>query len=371
MLQPLRCCVALICAGPFTPQNDAEHGMAALDTHKIPTTIVTGFLGSGKTTLIRHLLERAQGRRLALIINEFGDVGVDGEILRTCGVASCPEENIIELANGCICCTVADDFVPAIEALLSRGDQPDHIIIETSGLALPKPLVKAFDWPTIRSRLTVDGVIAVVDGAAVLAGTFADDPEMVAAQRAADPSLDHDNPLEEVFEDQLLCADMVVLNKSDLLTEDEKTRAREQIAAVLPRAVKIVITSEGKVDPELLLGLEAAAEDEIESRKSHHDDEPEHDHDEFESFVLNVGPLSDPERFIAKLSAIAEQHDVLRMKGFFEVAGKPMRLLVQGVGRRFRQNFDRPWHKDESRQGRLVVIGETGLDRAAIAAAVG
>jgi cobalamin biosynthesis protein CobW len=345
--------------------------MAAIDTHKIPTTIVTGFLGSGKTTLIRHLLERAQGRRLALIINEFGDVGVDGEILRSCGVASCPDENIIELANGCICCTVADDFVPAIEALLGRGDKPDHIIIETSGLALPKPLVKAFDWPTIRSRLTVDGVIAVVDGAAVLAGTFADDPEMVAAQRVADPSLDHDNPLEEVFEDQLLCADMVVLNKSDLLTEDEKTQAREQIAAVLPRAVKIVVTSEGKIEPELLLGLEAAAEDGIEARKSHHDDEPEHDHDEFESFVLDVGPVIDPEQFIARLSTIAEQHDVLRMKGFFEVAGKPMRLLVQGVGQRFRQNFDRPWHKDETRQGRLVVIGETGLDRAAIAAAVG
>ncbi len=345
--------------------------MAAPDTHKIPTTIITGFLGSGKTTLIRHLLEQAKGRRLALIINEFGDVGVDGEILRSCGVASCPEDNIIELANGCICCTVADDFVPAIEALLSRGEKPDHIIIETSGLALPKPLVKAFDWPTIRSRLTVDGVVAVVDGAAVLAGTFADDPDLVAAQRAADPSLDHDNPLEEVFEDQLLCADMVVLNKSDLLSADEKTQARDQIAAILPPAVKIVVTSEGRIDPELLLGLEAAAEDAIETRKSHHDDEPEHDHDEFESFVLDVGPLSDPDQFVLRLSSIAEQHDVLRMKGFFEVSGRPMRLLVQGVGRRFRQNFDRPWHKDELRRGRLVVIGEAGLDRAAIAAAVG
>jgi len=344
--------------------------MAAPDTHKIPTTIVTGFLGAGKTTLIRHLLEQAQGRRLALIINEFGDVGVDGEILRGCGVDSCPEENIIELANGCICCTVADDFVPAIEALLSRGDRPDHIIIETSGLALPKPLVKAFDWPTIRARLTVDGVVAVVDGAAVLTGTFADDPELVAQQRAADPSLDHDNPLEEVFEDQLLCADMVVLNKSDLLSPEERAEARAQIAAVLPRAVKIVATSEGRVDPGLLLGLEAAAEDDIEARKSHHDDAPEHDHDEFESFILNVGPLTDPEQFIAKLSAIAEQHDVLRMKGFFAVADKPMRLLVQGVGRRFRQHFDRPWRKDEPRHGQLVVIGEAGLDRAAIAAAV-
>src|ERR1700691_2690675 len=154
---------------------------------KIPVTIVTGFLGSGKTTLIRHVLENAGSRRLALIINEFGDVGVDGAILKTCGIDSCPDEAIIELANGCLCCTVADDFIPAMEALLARSPQPDHIIIETSGLALPKPLVKAFDWPEIRTRLTVDGVIAVVDGAAVAEGRFADDPAKVAEQRLNDP----------------------------------------------------------------------------------------------------------------------------------------------------------------------------------------
>lgn len=344
--------------------------MAAPDLQKIPATIVTGFLGAGKTTLIRHLLEDARGRRLALIINEFGDVGVDGEILRGCGVESCSEDNIIELANGCICCTVADGFVPAIEQLLSRGEKPDHIVIETSGLALPKPLVKAFDWPSIRSRLTVDGVVAVVDGAAMLVGTFADDPELVAAQRAADLALDHDNPLEEVFEDQLLCADMVVLNKTDLLSDEERAAAKAQIAAVLPRAVKIIATSEGRVDVDVLLGLQAGTEDDIDSRRSHHDDEEDHDHDEFESFVLEVGPVADPEQFVARLGIIAEAHNVLRMKGFFEVANRPMRLLVQGVGRRFRQNFDRPWRKDESRRGQLVVIGETGLDRAAIAAAL-
>src|SRR5271169_1264183 len=127
---------------------------------KTPVTIVTGFLGAGKTTLIRHVLENAKGRCLALIVNEFGDVGVDGDILRSCGIESCPDENIVELANGCLCCTVADDFVPAIEALLGRDRKPEHIIVETSGLALPKPLVKAFDWPPIRSKLTVDGVIA-------------------------------------------------------------------------------------------------------------------------------------------------------------------------------------------------------------------
>jgi cobalamin biosynthesis protein CobW len=344
--------------------------MAVTDIGKIPTTIVTGFLGAGKTTLIRHLLENAQGRRLALLINEFGDIGVDGEILRGCGVESCPEDNIIELANGCICCTVADDFVPAIETLLSRPQKPDHIVIETSGLALPKPLVKAFDWPSVRARLTVDGVVTVVDGAAVAAGRFAHDPTSLAAQRDADPALDHDNPLEEVFEDQLLCADMVVLNKTDLMSDAENQDVRRQIAAVLPSGVKIIATAEGRVDAEVLLGLDAAAEDDVAARKSHHDDEEDHDHDEFETFVVDVAPIADPERFAAKLAAIAARHDVLRMKGFFAVADKPMRLLVQGVGKRFRQQFDRPWKPGEARVGRLIVIGEAGIDRSAIAAAI-
>lgn len=338
---------------------------------KIPVTIVTGFLGSGKTTLIRHVLEHAQGRRLALIINEFGDVGVDGTILRSCGIDTCPDENIVELANGCLCCTVADDFIPAIEALLARTPQPEHIIIETSGLALPKPLVKAFDWPEIRTRLTVDGVIAVVDGAAVADGRFADDPAKLAAQRAADGSIDHENPLEEVYEDQLLCADMVVLNKADLLTAETARRVVAEIRAAVPRAVKIVETREGRVDPAVLLGLGAAVEDDLAQRPSHHDTEEGHDHDDFESFVVDIPATTDPAALVTRLAAVAEQFDVLRMKGFVEVSGKPMRLLVQGVGQRFRQQFDRPWAPGEPRRGRLVVIGERGLDRAAITAALG
>ncbi|MCW6510649.1 cobalamin biosynthesis protein CobW [Lichenifustis flavocetrariae] len=337
---------------------------------KVPVTVITGFLGAGKTTLIRHLLEKSAGRRLALIVNEFGDVGVDGEILRACGIASCPDENIVELANGCLCCTVADDFIPAIEALLARTPRPDHIIVETSGLALPKPLVKAFDWPAIRAKLTVDGVVAVVDAAAVAAGRFADDPEKLLAQRAADASADHDNPLEEVYEDQLLCADLIVLNKADLLSESEIGTVRGDVQAVVPRAVKIVTTSEGRLDPAILLGLEAAAEDDLAARPSHHDMEEGHDHDDFDSFVLDVPALDDPAKFVERLKQVAEEHDVLRMKGFLEVRGKPMRLLVQGVGTRFRQQFDKPWLTGANRQGRLVVIGEKGLDQAAIAAAL-
>lgn len=335
---------------------------------KIPVTIITGFLGAGKTTLIRHVLEHSQGRRLALVINEFGDVGVDADILRGCGVESCPDENIIELANGCICCTVADDFIPAIEALLARKPQPEHIIIETSGLALPKPLVKAFDWPEIRAKLTVDGVIAVVDGAAVSDGRFVDDPIKVAAQRAADPNLDHENPLEEVYEDQLLCADMVVVNKVDLLNEAALKRICSDITAQIPRAVKIVTTRDGKIDVNVLLGLSAKAEDDLTNRYSHHDAEEGHDHDDFDTFVLELGPVDDGAKLVELLAEVAAKHDVLRMKGFISVANKPMRLLVQGVGSRFQQQYDRPWHAQEERSSRIVIIGEKGMNKSAITA---
>jgi cobalamin biosynthesis protein CobW len=327
-------------------------------------------LGAGKTTLIRHVLENAKGRRLALIINEFGDVGVDGEILQSCGIESCPEENIVELANGCICCTVADDFVPAIEALLALKNRPEHIIVETSGLALPKPLVKAFDWPSVRSRLTVDGVITVVDGAAVAAGRFADDPEKLKAQRAEDESIDHDNPLEEVYEDQLLCADLVILNKADLMDRADIDRVTRDINAAVPRAVRVVETHEGQVAAEILLGLNAAAEDDLASRPSHHDAEPDHDHDDFDSFVLDIPVISDVELFMSRLVALATDYDVLRIKGYVEVAGKPMRLLIQGVGLRFRHHFDGMWTSSDPRRGRLVFIGEKGLDQTAIRAAL-
>ncbi len=338
---------------------------------KVPVTIVTGFLGSGKTTLIRHILANAGGRRLALIINEFGDVGVDGEILKSCGSPACPEDNIIELANGCICCTVADDFAPAVTALLMREPRPDHIIIETSGLALPKPLVKAFDWPDLRAKLTVDGVIAVVDAGAVADGRFADDPAKVAAQRLADPSLDHENPLEEVYEDQLLCADLVVLNKSDLVSPERLAELKAEIAAAIPRAVKVVAVREGRIEADVLLGLRAAAEDDLSARPSHHDAEEGHDHDDFDSFVLDLPAISDPDALLARLAETARAHDILRVKGYVDVAGKPMRLLVQGVGQRLRRDFDRPWAPGEARRGRLVVIGEKGIDRGAIEAMLG
>ena len=341
------------------------------DLSKVPVTIVTGFLGSGKTTLISHLMRNADGRRLAVVVNEFGTLGVDGEILKGCAIPDCPAENIVELANGCICCTVADDFIPTVEALLALTPRPDHILIETSGLALPKPLLKAFDWPAIRSRITVDGVIALADAEAVAAGRFAADPAAVDAQRAADESLDHETPLSEVFEDQIACADVVLLTKADLAGAQGLAAARAVIAAEAPRPLPVIEVTEGAIDPRVILGLGAAAEDDLAARPSHHDGHDDHEHDDFETLVVELAEIADLAALAVRIEDLARRHDILRIKGHAAVAGKPLRALVQAVGARVRHQYDRPWQPHEARMTRLVVIAEHGkLDAATIRAAL-
>ncbi|WP_320201173.1 cobalamin biosynthesis protein CobW [Agrobacterium sp. rho-13.3] len=331
--------------------------------NRVPCTIITGFLGAGKTTLLRGLLEKLEGKRLAIIVNEFGDVGIDGDILKGCGIESCPEENIVELANGCICCTVADDFQPAIEQILSREPRVEHILIETSGLALPKPLVQAFQWPAIKSRVTVDAVVAVADGVALAEGLVSHDLEALAAQRQNDEALDHDDPVEEVFEDQIACADLIVLTKGDLLDAAGLERAKAHINAHLPKAAKIIVASNGVIDPAVLIGLGLAVEEDIDNRNTHHDEEEDHDHDEFDSFVVELDAVTDADALAVRISEAAASENVLRIKGFVEVSAKPMRLQVQAVGSRVNHYFDRPWAAGEVRRSRLVVIGEKGINR--------
>ena len=354
---------------------------------KIPATIITGFLGAGKTTLIRHMLQNAQGRRIALIINEFGDLGVDGDILKGCGDETCREEDVMELSNGCICCTVADDFIPTMEKLLAREDRPDHIGIETSGLALPQPLVRAFNWPGISTQVTVDGVVTVVDGKAVTEGRFAHSVAAVDAQRQLDENLDHETPLSELFEDQIACADMIVVNKTDLLEGAEAEALVGTLRESSRSGVQVVTTSMGKLPVDVLLGQGIGAESDLDSRHElhhhHHDhsDEHEHyhdhdhdhhhdhDHDAFESFVVTLGEITDPKAFSDQVSTIIGAHDILRLKGFAAVSGKPMRLTLQAVGPRVETYFDQPFG-DTARATRLVVIGQAGLDQAAIEAAL-
>lgn len=337
---------------------------------KLPVTIVTGFLGAGKTTLLRHMLDNAQGRRIAVIVNEFGELGIDGDILKQCSIGCSEEEavgRVFELANGCLCCTVQEEFFPVMRELVARRGDLDQILIETSGLALPKPLVQAFQWPEIRNACTVDAVITVVDSPAVAAGTFAAFPDQVDEQRKQDPNLDHESPLHELFEDQLASADLVILNKTDLLDADALAAVRAEVSEELPPAVKVVEAASGKLPLDVLLGLNAEAELHIDSRPTHHDHEEheDHDHDEFDSFHVDL-PEVDERALLAALGQLVERHAILRIKGFVAVTGKPMRLLVQGVGKRFDKHFDRAWRSDEPRATRLVVIGQA-LDQVTIA----
>ena len=356
---------------------------------KIPTTIITGFLGSGKTTLIRHMLQNADGRRIALIINEFGNLGVDGDLLKGCGDETCRDEDVIELSNGCICCTVADDFIPTMQKLLGRDEKPDHIVIETSGLALPQPLVRAFNWPDISNRVTVDGVITVVDGKAVHEGRFAHNVDAVNAQRAQDENLSHETPLCELFEDQLACADMIVLNKSDLLEETQTNALMGRLKDTCRDAVQVVKATMGKLPVDVILGLGMGAEADMNVRSEvhnpphdtedhhehahehkhdndhHHAHDHDHDHDAFDSFVVTRGEIDNADAFVNTVADVIRAHDILRLKGFVAVTGKPMRLALQAVGPRVETYFDKPF-ADAPRLTQLVVIGQAGLDKARI-----
>ena len=251
--------------------------------------------------------------------------------------------------------------------------------METSGLALPQPLVRAFAWPAIRGRVTVDGVVAVVDGPALEEGRFAHDPAAVDRQRAADDGLDHDTPLAELYEDQVACADLVVVNKADLLADPGALAAR--VAGAARPGVAVLAAREGRLPLDVLLGRGMAAEDDAEAREAphhhHHDDEDDedhhhddHGHDAFESFVLERGPVADPAAFARALSAAMREHGVLRAKGFARVEGRPMRLAIQAVGPRVDHRFDRPLTAADPQGARIVVIGHAGLDRAAIEAAL-
>ncbi len=351
---------------------------------KIPTTVVTGFLGAGKTTLIRHMLENANGKRIALIINEFGDLGVDGDILKGCGDETCTEDDIMELSNGCICCTVADEFIPTMQKLLERDNPPDHIVIETSGLALPQPLVRAFNWPEISTKVTVDGVVTVVDGRAVVDGQFAANVAAVDAQRAQDDNLDHETPLSELFEDQIACADMIVVNKSDLLTDAESAALVTDLRKDSRDGVQVVKATMGALPVDVLLGQGIGAEDDLGARHEvhhhhHHDDEDddhhhdhghEHGHDEFQTFAVTLDEITDMAAFTDKITAVIRAHNILRLKGFAAVTGKPMRLTIQAVGPRVDSYFDRPFGAGEARATTLVVIGQAGMDQTAITAAL-
>jgi len=353
-----------------------------MQLEKIPATIVTGFLGSGKTTLLSNVLKQAAGKRIAVIVNEFGELDIDADLLRSCPL-DCEDEaaqvvegdnGIYELANGCICCTVEEEFLPVMQQLVERRDEIDHILIETSGLALPKPLVQAFNWPEIKQHCTVDAVITVIDGPAVAAGRFANNEEQVQAQRLADDSLDHDPSLQELLDDQLSAADLVIVSKNDLLDDAERNRVEAAVTAKVPEAVKVTYISDGEVASDMLMGVDAAAEERINHVHTHHDHHHdhghhhEHAHDHFDSFVITLGEV-DSDKLQAVLKQLLAEYNIFRAKGFAALPGKPVRQVLQAVGERLDVHFDRLWAADDVRSTNLVFIGK-GIDKAVIEAAL-
>nr|WP_321463646.1 cobalamin biosynthesis protein CobW [uncultured Cohaesibacter sp.] len=355
---------------------------APSSSRKIPATVVTGFLGSGKTTLIRHLIEQAGDKKIALIVNEFGDMGFDGELIASCGNPNCTEDDVVELKNGCICCTVADEFLPTMEMLLNREPRPDHIVIETSGLALPQPLVQAFQWPTVRASVTVDGVITIADASALSEGHYSVDEEAVARQREQDDSIDHESPIEELFNDQLKCADMIVVSKADLVDADAMAQVEQILAEHKREGVKVIHSANGNVSAAVLLGLEAGAEEDLDSREAahghhHHDHDDDdhdhddhddhdhhhhhhHDHDDFHSAVVTPRSFASMDELKQAVSAVLAQSGVLRVKGYAAIEGKKARVVVQAVGRRVESWFD----PGQQQSTGLVVIGLKDFDLA-------
>jgi len=368
-----------------------------MQLNKIPATIVTGFLGSGKTTLLSNLLKQAKGKRIAVIVNEFGELDIDADLLRSCPIDGCEDEastqgenGIYELANGCICCTVEEEFLPVMKELVARRDDIDHILIETSGLALPKPLVQAFNWPEIKQHCTVDAVITLIDGPAVAAGRFANNVEQVEALRAADENLSHDPTLQELLDDQLSAADLVIVGKNDLLDAQQREQVADVVAAKVPASVKTIYTRQNQTDSETtmtqgatdqlplsletIMGIDAATEDRIEAVATHHDhhhdhgEHHDHAHDHFDSFVIKLDEV-DSDKLQQVMKTLLNEHNIYRAKGFAAIPGKPMRQVIQAVGKRMDVSFDRLWQPDEERATHLVFIGKD-LDKTLVTAAL-
>jgi len=301
----------------------------------IPVTLVTGFLGAGKTTLLNHILASNPNRRFAIIENEFGDLGVDGSLVRT------TDEIVFELNDGCICCTVREDLIAVFEQLHERRDEIDHVIIETTGLAEPVPVMRVFEYTQLRSEFTLDGVVTMVD-AAHMEESLAD---------------------VDACAEQITYADLLILNKADRVSNAELEAVEGRLQRMNPLA-QLLRAEHAKVDVNAVLNLGGRPDDERFPHHHHHDDH-EHD-DEIRSVAVeaegdvNVAAL---DVWLGKLSR-SQDPKLLRMKGIIAVPGDPRRFVFNGVRQMVDVRPEQPWGSDQ-RFNRVVFIGR-GLDATAL-----
>ena len=327
---------------------------------RLPVTVVTGFLGAGKTTLLRHLLLNS-GQRLAVVVNEFGEVGIDGDLLAACGF--CPEEEqsgrLVELTNGCLCCTVQEDFLPTMTRLLERADQLDGIIVETSGLALPEPLVDAFGWPEIRRHTRVHAVVTVVDGEALAAGHVVGDAKALEAQRRADPSLDHLTALEDLFAEQLEVADLVLISRADRLNDGERQSVEAGLRDKIRPGTAVLPMVRGVVDPDVLLQLNRPEPvDHDDDGEDHHHD---HGHAAMESVVIQRLGHWERDSLESSLRRLLVEQPVLRLKGRLHQHGKRWPLQIQAVGARLECWYEPGGSRAESGMELVALVAQADV----------